>query len=343
MKNLLATLKSLAVVFTMALPAPASAETMPTFKRIPTQYIAALGRPGATAGKGAEHWGLWRKDPGPRGVWLKRFDKLKQADGIAPARWTFDPQDWWLDENGLIMEKPEFSLPPGKYVVTGDRETMTVLTVDPMDSNGTMHWRLDFDARLYDVTHLPCRSARYQPASEDAQCTPQGASQSDFPIAPGHPMPRVPGCTKQDYAVLFVIAMATNEEASTADMAACSTYGSQRPGMRMLEAANDTLVLCPDAGKPAAIATSPLQVKSADLRNLDDPSQRPRCKAKARIEAQCATRGLCIFEINDNLCDEPDIARHTTHAEIVWKCRSDTGWHFNRFERGQDVVIDCRE
>jgi hypothetical protein len=37
--------------------------------------------------------------------------------------------DWWLEEHGLIMEKPDFPLPVGKYMVTGDREVTTELTI----------------------------------------------------------------------------------------------------------------------------------------------------------------------------------------------------------------------
>ena len=47
-------------------PVQATAEGELTFKRIPTQFIAALGDPGATFGNGAQSWGLWRRDPGPR-------------------------------------------------------------------------------------------------------------------------------------------------------------------------------------------------------------------------------------------------------------------------------------
>jgi hypothetical protein len=39
--------------------------------------------------------------------------------------------DWWLEEHGLIMEKPSFPLPAGKYMVTGDREITTELTITP--------------------------------------------------------------------------------------------------------------------------------------------------------------------------------------------------------------------
>ena len=179
------------------------------FKRVPTQFIAALGDPTASAGGGAQHWGLWQIDPGPRGVWLAKFDELVAANGVAPADWKFDDKDWWLDENGLIMEKPEFPLSPGKYVVTGDREVTTILTVHPADDDGDRRWELD-DATLYDVTHLPCRSARYTQAVGTSSCSPANAPQSAFKVAPGTQMPAVDGCDKQDYAVLFVIGVAEN-------------------------------------------------------------------------------------------------------------------------------------
>lgn len=180
------------------------------FRRIQTQFIAALGDPGATSGTGAEAWGIWRVDPGPRGVRLDRFEKLKAAGGVAPAQWTLDSADWWLEEHGLIMEKPDFPLPPGKYVVTGDRDVTTVLTVHPGDEKGAARWELADGAKLHDVTHLPCRSARYTP-NGDGECSPGRAVQSQFPVKPGAEMPAVAGCHKQDYAVLFVLAVAVEE------------------------------------------------------------------------------------------------------------------------------------
>jgi len=192
----------------LLLPAQVPAETETKFKRIPTQFIAALGDSGATSGSGAQSWGLWRLDPGPRGVWLDSFEHLKAAGGVAPAEWQFDSTDWWLEENGLIMEKPVFSVPPGKYIVTGDREAVTVLTVHPMDEDGVKRWELDDGVTLYDVTHLPCRSARYTPATSDSSCSPAKARKTAFPVTPGGPMPPVEGCNKQDYAVLFVIGVA---------------------------------------------------------------------------------------------------------------------------------------
>ncbi|MDH4154743.1 MAG: hypothetical protein OEV01_13230 [Nitrospira sp.] len=187
----------------------ASGEGQTKFKRIPTQYIAALGDPGATNGSGAQLWGLWPVDPGPRGVKLNRYQSLKEASGIAPARWKFDETDWWLEEHGLIMEQPTIPLPSGKYVVTGARKMTAVLTVHPADSHGDRRWELDHGATLYDVTHLACRSARYTPATTGGSCSPASAKQSAFPVAPGGAMPPVEGCTKQDYAVLIVIGMGT--------------------------------------------------------------------------------------------------------------------------------------
>lgn len=179
-----------------------------TFRRIRTQFIAALAVPDETAGDNAERWGLWREDPGPRGVRLDRFERLVAAKGIAPARWQFDTADWWLEEHGLIMEQPDFPLPAGRYLVTGNREVVTVLTVQPPGKDGRQAWALADGATVYDVTHLRCRSARYTPLHGGGACTPADAKQRDFPVTPGAAMPPVEGCAKQDYAVLFVIGMA---------------------------------------------------------------------------------------------------------------------------------------
>jgi hypothetical protein len=187
----------------------ASAEVK--FKPIQTQFIAALGDPAATSGTGAQSWGLWGEDPGPRGVQLGDYAQLKAAKGVAPSQWTFDDADWWLEEHGLIMEKPDFPLAPGKYLVTGGREVTTMLTVYAADKEGAQRWELDKGAKLFDVTHLPCRSARYAPAGKEASCSPAQAKPSEFPVKAGAAMPAVEGCSKQDYAVLFVIAMAVDE------------------------------------------------------------------------------------------------------------------------------------
>lgn len=173
------------------------------FKRLLNiQFLAA--DPGMkngmlSSGTGASQWGIWRVDPGPRGVRLGDFSRLKSSGGVAPARWMFDPQDWWLEENGLIMEKPEFPVPPGRYQVAWLNDAPrgiknAVLTVHG-DGDG---WELSDNATLHHVTHLPCRSARYSGG------LPSAAKAGDFPVTPGTAMPTVPGCSKQDYAVLFV-------------------------------------------------------------------------------------------------------------------------------------------
>lgn len=189
-------------------PVALAEETLPRFRRIRTQFIAALGHPDAGSGSNAQSWGLWREDPGPRGVRLDHYERLVAAGGVAPAQWKFDSADWWLEEHGLIMEQPDFPVPPGKYLVTGNRQVTTMLTVHPTGEGGTARWELANDATLYDVTHLRCRSARYTPATSDLSCSPAKAPRSAFPVAPGGAMPPVEGCNKQDYAVLLLIGIA---------------------------------------------------------------------------------------------------------------------------------------
>lgn len=175
------------------------------FKRVPYQFIAALGDPKATSGVGAEKWGYWDVDPGPRGVWLTDYPMLVITGNVSRHGWAFDYKDWWLDENGLIMEKPTFPIKAGNYLVTGERETITVLTVHPKDENGEQRWELAHGAQLYDVTHLPCRSARYTQGDGAQTCSPKNAPLSRFKVPPGSIMPDIPGCKRQDYAVLIVI------------------------------------------------------------------------------------------------------------------------------------------
>jgi len=201
----------LATVTAVAVPAHAAGGAQTKFQRIPLQFIAALGDPGANAGSGAQSWGLWPLDPGPRGVELDSYDRLQKAGGVAPARWTFDRTDWWLEENGLIMEQPTFPLPPGKYLVTGARGVTAVLTTHRADENGDRRWDLDNGATLHDVTHLGCRSARYTPAADQGSCSPANAPKIAFPVAAGGAMPPVEGCKKQDYAVLIVIGVGVEE------------------------------------------------------------------------------------------------------------------------------------
>ena len=181
------------------------------FQRKSTQFIAALGDTRATSGSGAQSWGLWPLDPGPRGVELNSYKRLKDAGGVAPAHWKFDSTDWWLEEHGLIMEQPIFPLPPGKYLVTGAREVTAVLTIHAADKTGDSRWELEKGAVLYDVTHLACRSARYTPVEGGGSCSPENARKTAFPVAPGGAMPPVQGCTKQDYAVLIVIGVGVED------------------------------------------------------------------------------------------------------------------------------------
>ena len=119
------------------------------------------------------------------------YEKLNRAGGFGT-------------NTGLIMESPSFPVPPGRYLVTGGRSVTTGLTVQADGS-----WKLD-EGTLYDVTHLPCRSARYNPIDDDngAAGSPAAARLSDFPVRPGAEMPPIPGTKKQDYAVLFVIGKA---------------------------------------------------------------------------------------------------------------------------------------
>lgn len=201
------------IIFVLLGGSASHADTV-RFKRIPTQFIAALAEPGARSGTGAEKWGVWTVDPGPRGVWLKNYQQLLASGGVAPSNWTFDPSDWWLDENGLIMEKPSFPLAAGRYLVTGRRATTAILTVFPADKNGAQAWELGNKATIYDVTHLKCRSARYTPVASGS-CSPGTVSLSDFPVTPGGLMPPTDGCNKKDYTVLFIIGVEWSKEEQT--------------------------------------------------------------------------------------------------------------------------------
>lgn len=192
-----------AVFMLLAAQSPALSEA--GFKSIPTQYLAALAEPGAGSGNNAQSWGLWRIDPGPRGVPVGDYANLAANNGVAPAQWTFDSGDWWLEENGRIMEAPEFPVPAGRYLVTGNRDVETVLTVFPKAADGSQRWELADGATVFDVTHLRCRSARYMPVADDKTCSPAAVQQSSFPVQPGALMPPVENCAKQDYTVLFIV------------------------------------------------------------------------------------------------------------------------------------------
>lgn len=187
------------------------------FKPVRAQFIAALGAGDASQGTGAETWGLWNVDPGPRGVWLRDYKWLEQRNGQAPAGWKFDKNSWWVDENGLLMEKPDFPLPAGHYLVTGEREVITMLTVFEADADGRKRWELADNAKLSEITHLPCRSAKYTPLADSQEgehgCSPLNAPLAKFKVPPGSEMPDIPGCHRQDYRVLIVIGLPINETA----------------------------------------------------------------------------------------------------------------------------------
>lgn len=193
----------LALPFVAAIGQAYAATTL-NFKPVSTQYLAVLGEPHEKSGTGAEKWGLWELDPGPRGVRLRNYEDLIAAGGVAPAGWKYDANDWWLEENGLIMEPPVFGIKAGRYLVTGDRTVRSILTVFAADAEGKQRWELADNATIYDVTHLRCRSARYTPRA-DVNCLPTTVLQSDFPLGQAAPMPLVGGCDKQEYAVLFII------------------------------------------------------------------------------------------------------------------------------------------
>ena len=109
-----------------------------------------------------------------------------------------------------------------RYIVTGGRKVTTILTIE---ANG--RWSLEGGAKLHDVTHLPCRSARYVPlhgGSEEASDgkavtvstgSPASANPTDFPVRPGGEMPPVKGCKKQDYWVVFVVGIEKNKDSSS--------------------------------------------------------------------------------------------------------------------------------
>ena len=188
-----------------AISSPLIAETK--IRRIPVQYIATLALRGASSGTGAESWGLWRVDPGPIGVWLRFYQFLQKAGNIAPAGWRFDIDDWWLDENGLIMKAPEFPMPDGAYYVTNGEEHISLLTVKKPDADGKQAWSLSGGKTIANVTHGPCRSARYTPEGASGTCSPEDADRTAFPLKPGEAPPPVLGCSRKQYSVLIVFGL----------------------------------------------------------------------------------------------------------------------------------------
>ena len=174
------------------------------YRRIPLQYIACLASEGEKSGMDASSWGLWEIDPGPIGIWLRAYHLLQKAGNLAPDGWRFDIDDWWLDENGLIMKAPTFPMPAGQYYVTNGEEHISVLSVEKPDKDGKQAWSLSRDKTIGNVTHGPCRSARYTPEGDSGTCSPKDADRTVFPLKPGEAPPPVTGCDRKKYAVLIV-------------------------------------------------------------------------------------------------------------------------------------------
>jgi len=104
------------------------------------------------------------------------------------------------------MENPVVPLPNGRYQLAWlngapNYDMSIILTI-----NGDK-WSLDKSHTLYEVTHLPCRSAVYK------GCSPKGIDMNDFPVKPGAVMPAVTGCKKTDYAVLFITGLEKQDTA----------------------------------------------------------------------------------------------------------------------------------
>src|SRR5260370_23860317 len=67
----------LSMGFLMLAAGHASGADLSKFKRIEPQFIAALGDPATTSGNGAQAWGFWNQDPGPRACKLDHYSQLK--------------------------------------------------------------------------------------------------------------------------------------------------------------------------------------------------------------------------------------------------------------------------
>ena len=178
--------------------------TSGTWEHVYGQFLAVdpgMRHSGDTHGYGARDWGVWRTDPGNTGVHFSGIPAL-ESTGRAPRGWTFDPTEWWVEEHGLIMVNPD-PMPPGRYkVVWLNRRAGYVPTVELTITGDS--WELSDGATLHDVTHGPCRSAKYTTPARGGQCLPDNVPQRQFPVRPGAVMPDVPGCDRLDYAVLFV-------------------------------------------------------------------------------------------------------------------------------------------
>ena len=128
MRDVLRAVAVVATIIVFAPPVHAAGVDQKGFTPVAPQYIAALAEPTAKSGNNAQTWGLWRVDPGPRGVPLTRYQRLIEVGGVAPSNWRFDSRDWWLEEHGLIMEKPTF--PPCSRKIPGHRRSRSDHGID---------------------------------------------------------------------------------------------------------------------------------------------------------------------------------------------------------------------
>ncbi|MEM6987666.1 MAG: hypothetical protein AAF499_14135 [Pseudomonadota bacterium] len=103
------------------------------------------------------------------------------------------------------MKSPEFPMPAGEYVVSNGVSNISLLRVDEPAAAGEQSWSLSDSMTIADVTHGPCRSARYRPRQTSGQCSPENAPQTVFPLGPGEQPPSVQYCDRKIYAVLIVI------------------------------------------------------------------------------------------------------------------------------------------
>ena len=97
---------------------------------------------------GAKNWGVWERDPGPRGIPFDQFSTFASSTTshteLAPAGWEINSKDFWLEEHGIWMETPlPSNLQPGQHLVTGGRSRTSVLTIYPTGNKGEKRWSLD--------------------------------------------------------------------------------------------------------------------------------------------------------------------------------------------------------
>jgi len=95
----------------------------------------------------------------------------------------------------------------GKYYVTNGEEHISLLTVEKPDVDGIQAWSLSDGKNIANVTHGPCRSARYTPEGVTGTCSPKDADRKVFPLKPGESPPPVTGCIRDEYAVLIIFAL----------------------------------------------------------------------------------------------------------------------------------------